>query len=313
MQTYNTYTTADLISNITLTGHVPIANSTFTPQNIVTLANRELQTSIVKQLLSSRGAYYKTYVDMAVVQNGLYPIPTDCIAGALANVELIQSVTILQVMPLEESEQFSTNSPTSTTYGYFLQGNFIQILPTPPVGNLRLWYFKRPSQLVTVDNACLVTAVDVTGTLLTVASIPSTIGSGAYVDLVGDQPPFNVVGTQTIQSIVLNVITLDAAPTIPVIPGNYVCLYQQTCVPQIPVEFRILLEQRTICSIYEIQGAGSKLKAAQEKLKEIEKDTLQLITNRVKSQTAIISAFNGGFLSGRGNSKSFFQATGKNG
>ena len=305
----NDYSMDTLISNITLTGHVPTGNVTFTPENLATLADREMSTPILKQILSSRGGYYMTNVTLPASQTGLYPIPSDCIAGSLYNVELIQNVTVIQVQPIEISEQYSTNTPNATTYGYYMVGNNVQILPTPPVGNTRLWYYKRPSQLVLNSDCCYINSVDITGTILTVNSIPQNIFNNSYVDIVGDQPPFNVIGTQTIINIAGMVITLDAAPVVPIQVGNYVALNQQTCIPPIPVEFRILLEQRTICSIYEIQKNKDGLAIAQKKLKELEEDTLGLITNRVKSKAAVINVSNGGFLSSRNSRGVLYQAS----
>jgi hypothetical protein len=102
-------------------------------------------------------------------------------------------------------------------------------------------------------------------------------------------------------------ITLSGAadPTLNVF--DWIALTGQTCVPQIPVEFRILLEQRTICQIYETQGYLQKLGKAKDKLKELEEMTLNLITPRVKSSSKIISSVNGGFLSGNANRRTNFQ------
>ncbi len=308
MTTYNSYTTQTLLDNIELTGHVPTGNQTFTPQKIITLADRELATPILKQILSSRGGYYLTNVTLPASDDGLYDIPSDCVAGSLYNVELIQNVTVIQVQPIEVSEQFSTNSPNSTTYGYYLKGNQVQILPTPPVGDTRLWYYKRPSQLVLVENACLIDSIDEPNLQVTVTSIPESIHVGSTVDIVGDQPPFNILGSSVILDITGMVITLDELPETLPVAGNYLCLYQQTCVPQIPVEFRILLEQRTICSIYEIQKNKDGLKMATDKLKDLEADTLGLITNRVKSKVSVINVSNGGFLGGRSQRGTLYQA-----
>lgn len=302
---YNTYTTSDLIDAIKLYAHVPTGNNTFTPANIVTLANDELQLPIMKQILSSRGGYYLTYRDYPAAADGLFVIPGDAIAGALANVELIQDTTIVPVNVIEESEQFSTNSPTSTSYGFFMRGNYVQILPTPPIGQARLWFFKRPSQLIQTSQACQVTAV--AGAVITVASVPTTITTGADVDVLGDQPPFNILGEREISSIVGTDITLDEEVT-GVEIGDWIALHNQTPIPQIPVEFRRLLSQRVVVMIYELQGYLDKKASAQKKLEELEAATFNLITPRVKSQTKVINPINGGFLSGNANRMTNFPA-----
>jgi hypothetical protein len=290
---YNTYTTQDLIDAILLIAHVPLGQSTFSPANITLLANRELQTPIVKQILSTRGGYYLTYTDYDAAQDGLYDIPGDAVAGALANIELVQNTTIIPVNLIEESEQFSTNSPTSTSYGFFMKGNQVQILPTPSIGVARLWHFKRPSQLVLTSACSQVTSVN--GAVISVSSVPDTFAVGTDVDVLGDQPPFNILGEREITDITGTDITLDSAVD-DVTEGDWIALHNQTCVPQIPVEFRPLLEQRVAVKIYELQGYLEKMERAKESLKELEEATFNMINVRVKSQTKVINPSNGGFL-----------------
>lgn len=302
---YNTYTTSDIVDNIKLVGHVPVGNSTFTTANLIKLADRELQLPIMKQILSTRGGYYLTYEDFEIASDGLYVIPTDAIAGALANVELVQEPTIIPVNIIEESEQFSTESPTSTSYGCFLKGNYVQILPIPNIGVARFWFYKRPSALIPTSQAAQVTAIN--GAILTVSSVPSVIINGRDVDVLGDQPPFNVLGERTITDITGVNITLDEAVT-GVAVGDWIALHKQTPIPQIPVEYRPLLEQRVVSKIYELQGYLDKMGASNNVLKELEAATFSLITPRIKSQSKVINPVNGGFLSGNPNRMSNFPA-----
>lgn len=302
----NTWTTTDLISDIQLLGHVPTGNNTFTTTNILRLATLEMQTPIMKQILASRGGYYMTYDDYAIVDSGLYVIPGDAVAGALMNVELVQEPTIIPVNIIEESEQFSTTSPTSTSYGCFYKGNYVQILPTPNIGVARLWYSKRLSDLVLTSAACQV--VSTSGYTITVSSIPSTIAVSSYVDACADQPPFNILGSGTITAISSLVITLDTQVT-GLAAGDWIALHNQTPVPQIPVEYRLPLAQRVVVKIYELQGYLEKMKVAQEKLNEYEANVLNLVTPRIKSQTKVIMAVNGGFLSGNPNKITNFPAS----
>lgn len=302
---YNTYTTSDLIDDILLLGHVPTGNNTFTSTKLLRLATLELQTPIMKQILATRGGYYLTYEDLDAADDGLYLIPAGAVAGALANVELVQNTSIIPVNVIEESEQFSTTSPTSTSYGYFFKGNYVQILPTPSIGVARFWFLKRTSDLILTSSAAQVTAVN--GAVITVATVPSTLTVGDTVDALGDQPPFNILGGGEITDITGTDITLDGAVD-DLAVGDWLALEGQTPVPQIPVEYRILLAQRVVVKIYELQGYLEKMKAAQEKLMEYEKDTLSLVTPRVQSQTKVISPVNGGFLSGNQNRMTNFPA-----
>lgn len=295
----NSYTTDVLVNNILLVSHMPLSNNTFTAPEILTLATRELQTAVMKQILASRGGFYMDYEEMDPLPTGLYPIPTSAIAQGLANVEIIQNPTIIQVSPIEESEQFSVSAPNSLGYGFFMRGNFVQILPLPNQNTVRLWYFKRPSTLIPTSQACLITSI--TGDSVTVASVPSNIQIGSDIDFIKDQPNFDVYSEDIILDITGTTITFDTG-TVPLDLqiGDWIALHDQTPVPQIPVEFRPLLEQRVVVKIYEIQGYLDKAKMAQAKLDEITQVMTSLITNRVKSKTKVIMQSTGGLLGNAG-------------
>lgn len=295
MAVTNDYSTTALVSNVQLIGHVPISNSTFTAANIITLASRELQTAVMKQILSVRQGYYLTYTDYANTADGLYPIPPDAIAAAVENIEIVQEPSIIQVNMVEESEQFSTNATTSTSYGFFIKGNQIQILPFPSGATVRVWYSRRPSVLVQTLDAGLISGIALN--VITLAAVPSTFMVGQEVDLVQSQPTFEFYGTRTITNVSGLDITLDAeVPLLAV--GDWMAIKNQTPIPQIPVEFRPLLEQRVVVKMYELQNFLDKMKAAQDKLDQLEKDLFDLISPRVKSQTKVIFPQNGGFLGG---------------
>lgn len=312
MSGYNTYTTTDLVEDILLLAHFPVGNNTFTPARLIRLSTMELQTPIMKQIMSTRGGYYLTYADYddpTEIQEGLFPIPSDCVAGALSIVQLIQDTSIIPVNPIDESEQFSTDSPTSTSYGYYMIGNYVQILPKPIVGKARLWYIKRTSNLILTSSAAQVTAI--AGAVISVSSVPSTLLVGVSVDACGDQPPFNVLGTREITDITGTDITLDVSVT-DLAVGDWLALEGQTPIPQIPVEFRLLLAWRVVELAWELQGYMEKAAAAKKRREEYVMDTFGLITPRVASDTKVIQPVNGGFLSGNANKISNFPA-GRNG
>ncbi len=303
----NSYTTTDLVNDILLLGHVPTGNNTFTPAGLLRLATMELQLPIAKMILSTRGGYYLTYTDYTVAADGLYMIPEGAVAGALANVELVVHPTIIPVSLIEESEQYSAISPSSTCYGFFMRGNYVQILPTPNVGVARLWFLKRTSTLVTVASCAQVTAIDLMTNTVTVSALPSTMIVGTAIDSLGDQPPFNILASGTITGINMLDVTLDVVSP-DLVVGDWLALAEQTCIPQIPVEFRLLLAQRVVVKIYELQGYLQKMQAAMKKMEEYEAATLNLISSRVQSKTKVINPVNGGFLSGNPNKMTNFPA-----
>jgi len=291
MASPNSYTTSTLVTNVTLISHMPVSNSTFTSTEIINLANRELQTALISQILSVREGYYLTYVDYESTVDGQYPIPPQAIAGAISAIQLVTAPSVIPVNRLDMAEQFSTESPNATSYGYFMKGNTIQVLPYP-TDTVRVWFARRPNALIATSAAGEITVI--AGADVTVASLPSTFAIGTDVDLCADQPTFDVLGNRNIDNIAATTVTLDSAVTNLAV-GDWLCLENQTPVPQIPVEFRPLLEQRVVVKVYELQGYLDKMKAAKDVLTEMEKDMFKLISPRNESQTKVINPQNGGF------------------
>lgn len=295
MTAANRYTTAELVSNVQVIAHLPLGNNTFTAPQIINLANRELQTSVMKQILVVREGYYRTYLDYDHNSDNEYDVPADAIAGALDSIAIVQGQTRIPVSMVDPAEQVSTSQPSTSSYSYYIENNTIKILPLDFEGVLRVAYMRRPSTLVQTSAAARITAIN--GAVVTVSSLPTTLIAGESVDAVMDQPNFERLGTRTISSVSGTDITLDSAVDGLAI-GDWIALEDQTPVPQVPVEFRPVVEQRVAVKIYELQGYLDKMKAAQAKLTEIEQDLLALISPRTKSQTKVVCATNGGVLSG---------------
>jgi hypothetical protein len=304
----NSYTTSTLVTNVQLVGHIPLSNSTFTSSEIINLANRELQTSLVAQILSVREGYYLTYVDYAITQDSEYPIPADAIGGAISGIQLVITPSVIPVNRIEQAEQFSTQVPTSNSYGFYIRGNTIIVMPVPSNGVIRVWYLRRPNALVATSAAAQITAI--ASTIITVSSLPSTFAVDTVVNLCQDQPTFDMLAERDISAINTLDVTLDAAVD-DLAVGDWLCLQNQTPVPQIPVEFRPLLEQRVVVKIYELQGYLDKMKAAGDRLKQMEEDTFSLISPRVQTQTKMVNPQNGGFMNSNGRNASLFATRGQ--
>lgn len=307
MSSSNSYNTTDLVTNVQLVGHIPLSNSTFTSTEIINLANRELQTAVISQITSIKEGYYLTYRDLDVGSTGLYSIPSQAIGGALEAIQIVVGgISIVPVNRLDHAEQFSTLAPSTTTYGYFIQGNTVNIMPIPTIGVVRLWFLRRPNALVATSVAGSISAI--AGNVITVTALPSVFTVGSSINLCQDQPTFDVLAETTITGISGTNVTL-ASVSSQLALGDWLCLSDQTPVPQIPVEFRPLLEQRVVVKIYELQGYLEKMKAAGEMLKGMEESLFKLISPRVSTQTKIINPQNGGFLKSNARRGSLYWTT----
>ncbi len=274
----NSYTTTQLITSIRNKGNIPTSQTPFTDSDLLLLADDELDTALLRQLLSVRENYYLTYEDYEIADDGIYELPSRCIADAVANVQLLNGTTVTNIDRSEVSQQFATNESPSGFYSFFFMGSAINLQPNPTTGYVRIWYYLRPNTMVLTSEAAQVTVIS--GNTLTFDTIPTTITTGTPCDFIKDQPHFNTLSFDETPTVVTSTqITFASVPD-DLVVGDWICLAGQTCVPQIPVEFRPLLVQRVVVKYNEIQGYLDKMKASQAKLDAMEKDLLQLINPR---------------------------------
>ena len=287
----NSYTTSDLISLIKLLAHVPQGNLTFTPANLLTLADLELRTSIAKQLKEADEGYFQTILEYNQDDSGEYRIPGSAIAATAYSIQIRNGQALWPVSRQEVAEMTTTTFPSTGNWTYFIRGNTLVMLPAQFSGVLRITYERRPSKLVPLTSCGLISAIN--GQVITVGSVPSGWVVGDSIDLQAAQPQFDILGNCEITDITGTDITLDGDLG-DLAVGDYLCLEDQTCVPQVPVEFHQLLAQRVVCKIYELQGYLDKMKAAQAKLKEMEDALTALITPRTQAAPKVINPSWGG-------------------
>jgi hypothetical protein len=260
--------------------HIPIAQNTFTTAGLCAFGDSETRTSLLKQILSVREGYYLTYVDIPVNATGIYPIPYRAIAGRIHDVQMVVGTSVYQLARIEPRDMTNTINPPTNTYAFWLQGNYIVTLPILSSGSVRIWHYVRPSNLVASTSCGQVTVI--TPTTVTVSAAPSTFLTGVNIDFTQAQPPFGLLSYDVaISNIVSNTLTF-ASGAIPstLAVGDWICLAGTTPVPQMPLEFYPLLEQRVAVKVLESQGYAAKLEVAQKKLMEMEKDVLSIINPR---------------------------------
>jgi hypothetical protein len=289
MSAANRYTTTELLTSMRRKGHIPPSQTPFADADLLALADDEILTSIMSQIKSVRENFYVAPYDTAVNTSSVYNIPTRAVGAGLIDLWIVNGTSIYQVGRTELNQQFSSVSSPTGYWGYYLQANQIVIRPANVSGLIRQWIMMRPNTMVLPSAAAQVTAVDLTTNKLSFASIPTTFQSAIQYDCIMDQPHFgwnfvDQTGTVNGLDITFASLPLAADGTSAVQVGDWLALAGQTPIPQVIVEFRPLLVQRVVVKYYEIQGYLEKMKAAQEKLKEMEKAVFELINPRVADE-----------------------------
>lgn len=283
-----TFTTTDLITSIKRTAHVPQGNSTFNPDDFLAICDMEMRTKIAPRIASCRENYWLTTQD-TIIDNGknLYPLPSKALGSSIVDAKILVNTNLIHMIRLEISDLYSTQYSTMPSYGYYIQDASMILLPATLSGYLRMWYYRIPSQLVQTIECAQIT--EIASNVLTCASVPSAFTGGGELDIVSQQPGFNVLlMDDTPTNISGNVITFDAVPdTVQV--GDWICLSGQSCVVQCPLEWVEVLVQAATVKIYEIQGYAQKHELAKKVLDEMIVATIGIVSPRTIENSKVIS------------------------
>lgn len=280
-----TYTTTNLLSEIKLVAHVPQGNSTFTEADFLSLADMEMRTGIAPKISACRENYWLTTNEQPLNGDNEYPIPSKAIGGSFVDVKVKSGVNLIHLGRLEVSELYSTQYSTRPSYSYYLEDNLIRLVPTTLSGNVIIWYYRIPSEIVPVVECAQITEIN--DAALTVDNVPSTFVN-QELDIVSQQPGFNVLlKDDEPVSIIGDVITFSEVSS-RVTVGDYICLSGQSCVIQCPLEWIEVLVQRVAVKIYEIQGYDRKHELAMKVLEGMEMRAMGLVSPRTIENPKII-------------------------
>ena len=271
------YTTTALIAQVKNLTHEPTSSKSFTNDDFLAHADFVLQGELVPLIRSVREDYLvklKKYASASTVY-----LPPRAIGMSISNVQLVVNNNVNRI-PIVSTYDIDTyiGSPTDTFVCYFT-GNILNILPTPTVGEIWLYYFMRPGSLVLPSACAQITGI--ASNVLTCSSVPSTMLVGVTTDIVSQIPGFETYQMDTaITAVTSNTITFaDAVPSTVSI-GDYVCIAGESPVPQLPVELHPLLAQMIAVKVCEANGYEAKFNQAMAKLAQMKETAMKLITPR---------------------------------
>lgn len=287
------WTTTDLIASVKRRSGMPAAQASFTNAEVLAIANEEMGSYIVPLVLKQREDYWLAHDEQPLVDGtATYPIPTRCVGGKLREVLLLDTerrahnITRVSPSDLEGAES-----------GFYVDGDALTIIPDNAdtawsnYETLRMSYFRRPSQLVETSAAGVITDLD--ATTVTLASVPAAFSGQDSWDLVSARSPFTVRGADQPGVLAGSVITFTGGVPSNVLVGDYVCLPDQSPVPQLPAELHGLLAQKVACRILAAKQMNEKLKGAELELERMERDSIALISPRVDGEAVRLIVRNG--------------------
>lgn len=291
------YTSQDLIDTIKKKAFIPSTQETFTDIDLLALATDEMRDYILPKMKKTREEYFVTFRDYPVTSatDGIL-VPDRAVGNAYREIQLIQGGVSYQLARLDlEDNIYSSNN--GVVRGYYLQANKI-ILRGSVNGIVRVYYMTRPGRLVLPSAAASIADIvpGATTTAITVTSVPGTWTASEDIDFVRATSGFSTLNIDVPAAISGTTITIsnDDVPS-DLAVGDWVCLCDETPVPQIPPEWYSYLAQAVASQVLESLGDYEALERSDKKKKEQEENALSLITARVQGQSKkIVSPYNRG-------------------
>lgn len=299
------YTITSLIASVKRRCSVPTAQSLFENTDFAALLSEEMQSVIVPLILSEQEDYFIHYKDYTIDGSTKeFRVPDRAIGGKLKNLGFYNSAAdSLDLRPRLSIEDYGNRRGNfiHDLTGYYLQDNKIVFNPAPTNSGdkLRVYYYRRPSNLVQISEAGKITAIDTTAKQVTINTLQTGWGTSNTFDLIRGKGMFQSLGDDLTITGIESSSTLTFTDDLPtdLSVGDYVALAGKSPIAQIPYEAHHLLSQLGAIKINEALGDLQGMQMAQSKYDVLVNAMLRSINNRVDGSPRKVVNRNGIFTS----------------
>lgn len=282
------FTSTGLIAQIKRRALIPTSQNLFSDSDLIAMLNEELQNRVIPYILAVREDYFLTYDEYT--QNGStteIDIPKNAIGNKINQVNIYTA---------SSDDSFFASVPRLAVSqindyfgGYYIQGSKIKIFPQAITsGQLRVYYYKRPSEIVATSRTAIISTVNTNTSIVCSTNLPANITTGSLIDIVSNNQPWDTVTERTAG--VVASATINLTSTTDMETGFYVASRGESPFAQIPQDTIPLLIQAVVVRMMEYMGDTNGLQASLLTYAQMESDNRNLITPRVDAQPKKISA-----------------------
>ena len=299
------YTITTLIASVKRRCSVPTAQSLFQNTDFASLLSEEMQSIIVPIIMSEQEDYFIHYKDMTIDGTTKeFRIPDRAIGGKLKDVGFYNSSgDTLNLRPRLSIDDYGNRRGNfvSDLTGYYLRDNKIVFKPAPnnTAESLRVYYYRRPSNLVQLSETGKITAIDTDTKIVTIDTVQSSWTTSKTFDLIRGRGMFQSLGDDLAITAMPDSSSLTFTETLPtdLAVGDYVALAGKSPIAQIPYEAHHLLAQLGAIKINEALGDMQGMQMAQSKYDVLVNAMIRSINNRVDGSPRKVLNRNGIFTS----------------
>lgn len=277
-------TSTALISSATKYAALSSNQAGISNSDILGTANN-VMSGLVSEILQAREEFL-IYQEAVAVVSGTsnYRIPYRAINGILRHLWFEDGTGTRQRLWIKDASDIEEYNTTDKgrPYAFFVQGNFITLLPTPNLtGNLLFTYPFRPNALV--EGVFTGTVASATTNSVTVTNAPSNFISNTLYDIIDHRSGSGIIYYDLSGTVSGNTITFTQ--NIPLVAaGNFVALAQQSPVPMIPEEGHSLLLEETVMRIEMQRGNTNRVKNSEALVQDARKGWDMMLATRIISK-----------------------------
>lgn len=276
------YTTSILLDAIARRSFMPSGEITFTEAEQLLMADEEMRCLLIPSILKVREEFYVYPKDHSIVAGtSEYDIPARSIGMRVREVKLISGNDVIDI-PRIEPEQVQTTTQ-GTPNSFYLKNNKVVLYPTPSASGdtLRVYYFLRPGDFVTVDSAAVISAINTGTNVVSVTTIPSSWVTGNIFDFIKQDGSHEYVDIEYTSTLVSGTdITFASLPSTLAV-GDYMALKGQSPLVQVPIDYQPILAQAVATQMLDSMSQPGASKAMEKTVKMLE-TAEGLLTPRVE-------------------------------
>ncbi len=298
------WTTLDFLNDVKLKGFLPDSGN-MTDAEMLRVGDGEIRTKIIPLIVGAEQEFWIDYQDYTYDTSLTeIRIPSQALLGRVRDVTMIdpegnESDPINRV-PIERFGGYSRSNIYNGWSGMFftVRGDKILLPQATNVESgwsIRVYYYRRPSQMVATTAAMAVTGV--VGNQLT-GSPPGSFTTSTYLDVVQAQPNFDVLRVNSLPSSVSGGVTFSTA-TDDAATGDYVSLTGTTPIVPVPDLCYELLVSATVYQVLKITGFYEQAAFERDELTKSMANIVTILAPRVKSPSAKVINRYGPLRNGR--------------
>jgi hypothetical protein len=304
-----------LVESIRNRAMIPNDTSVYTDENLLDIANEEIDVQLLDKLLSLHEEHLTVPVEIARNQDGVYEIPYRAVGNKIRDIALISGSTIYEMtqVSIGELSDFTLDSEAYTNGfdKFYIEHNKIKLInPTRSYEKVRIYFHIRPNYLTKLEKAATISSIVVDDlndeVTYNFTSTPTAFNASILYDFVGAKTPNKIKAYDIAPKEVntgLNFVKFNKSDVESVIDevivGDYICVAEESPVPNIPTEMHPVLAQLVAVHVLEAMGDTEGLANAEKRLNKMITSVMQLVDDRVELAPRKIRPRNGTLAEGR--------------